>query len=145
MSYMEIRDGAGTQYYLRTGNTGSSTDPFIMSHLPFALSSEYISGFSTNMGTSTGHTVIAAQSTNIKIFLTQISAYNASTEIATWVDIFDGTSSGTLKFNGYVPALGRLEVSYPIPIAGSANTAVTARCESTSAVVRVNVSGFIGR
>lgn len=143
MAFMEVRDGAGAQMYLKTFGTGGSTQPFISVFLPYALTTEYVSGYTTNITGSTSHAVIAAQSTNVKLYITSITAHNSSTEITTWVNIYDGTSSGTIKFSGFCPTLNGFSVTLPVPIVGSANTALSAVCESTSANVRVSASGFI--
>jgi hypothetical protein len=95
--------------------------------------------------TNTTDQVIAAAASGLRHCITGIQLFNMSTSVDTIVQVKDGS---TVIWSGWLlaSATGRLAgtaiVTFPVPLRGTANTALAANCVTTGANVIINVQGY---
>jgi len=110
---------------------------------PYTLNDNITQGCATSTGT--GDTALeAAAGAGIRTYVTSISVINTSTTL-TYVSIKDGTTviyevaapASTASIGGAVP-------SFPVPLRGSANTALNFASAAAVTTMRVCYNGFAG-
>lgn len=89
-------------------------------------------------GSSTS--VISAQGSGIKTYLTSVTIANSSATFVT-VDLRDGTA-GSVKWTFPVPATGGVTHKFDPPLPFSANTAVAADPSASASTITVSAMGF---
>lgn len=101
----------------------------------------YVSGnLSSDIADTNSTAVIAAQGASIRTCVRDVVVTNGSTTVNTRVDILDGS---TVKHSAFAFANGGGWVArFDPPLCGTANTAWNAQAATTSAAVRVTLSGF---
>lgn len=110
--------------------------------LPYANPENFIAGTTSDITGTSNTSVIAAQGSGVRIYVTQIIVTNSHASVNTWVNIKDGT---TTIYSGYAySAGGGFVINFPVPLRLTANTALNAACETTGANVRVSASGYKG-
>lgn len=92
-------------------------------------------------GSSTS--LIAAQGSGIKVYVTDITICNTSASAVT-VDIRDG-AAGAVKWTFPVPAGGGVTHSFKTPVAFTANTAVCADPSASASTITVSACGFVSK
>lgn len=91
--------------------------------------------------TGTGDTaVLAAAGASIRNYVTGIHVVNTHATVGTEVQIKDGT---TVIDRFYVPALSERTREYPVPLKGTANTAINAANVTTGSNTYVQAVGFV--
>jgi hypothetical protein len=108
--------------------------------LPFALTENYVQG-ATAAVTGTGDTsIIAAAGAGIRNYITSFTIINSHATVSTVVEIKDGS---TVIWRGYALAGGGgVSPTLPIPLKGTANTAINGACITTGANVYFSANGF---
>lgn len=110
--------------------------------IPFTLPANFIKGATAAITDTTRTAVITAQGEGVKIYVTHILVTNGDADTGTLVTIEDGT---TALYSGYAAAAGGgFSITLPVPLVGSANTALNATCGTTGATVYVSASGYKG-
>lgn len=71
--------------------------------------------------------------------LTAIQISNAHASVATEVTVSDGA---TVIWRNHLAAGTRMDVEFPTPLLGTANTALNVACVTTGAAVYVNAQGY---
>lgn len=84
--------------------------------------------------------VLAAAGASIRNYVTGIHVVNTHATIGTEVQIKDGT---TVIDRFYVPALSERTREYPVPLKGTANTAINAANVTTGSNTYVQAVGFV--
>jgi len=109
---------------------------------PYAQPANFIKGATAAITDTTRTAVIAAQGADTKIYVTHILVTNGHATVGTVVAIEDGT---TAIYRGYAaPAGGGFSITLPVPLVGTANTALNASCATTGSSVYVSASGYKG-
>jgi hypothetical protein len=109
---------------------------------PYALNQNTWSDTAGPITGTTATEVRAAPGANIRLHVTSLLVTNSDATVGTNVIITDG-SGGTTLWEGYAaPAGGGFSCTFPTPLRLTANTALFADCETTSAEVRVSAAGF---
>jgi hypothetical protein len=108
--------------------------------LPYALPENFLSGVTAAI-TGTGDTsVIAAQGSGIRIYVTHLLVTNSHATVGTVVEIKDNT---TVIYRGYAaPAGGGFSATLPAPLRLTANTALQAANVTTGSSTYVSASGY---
>lgn len=110
---------------------------------PYANSDLFISGSTNAITDTTSTSVIAAAGSGVRNYITSILVTNSHATVSTFVKILDGT---TTLWQGYALAAGGgFSVTFPVPLKGTANTAINAKCVTTGSNVIVNCAGYKGR
>lgn len=110
---------------------------------PYANSDLFISGSTNAITDTTSTSVIAAAGADVRNYITSILVTNSHATVSTFVKILDGT---TTLWQGYALAAGGgFSVTFPVPLRGTANTAINAKCVTTGSNVIVNCAGYKGR
>lgn len=90
--------------------------------------------------TDTSDDAVFSAVASVKHYITHFSAMCSHATVGTWVYLKDGS---TVIYSGYcAPAGGGFVATFPIPLVGTANTAINVANATTSSAVRVNVSGY---
>lgn len=101
-----------------------------------------VAGVSADITNTSDTSVIAAQGSGVRTYITQITAFNSHATVATRVNIKDGA---TTIYSCYLAAAGgQVSITLPVPLRGTANTAVNAACVTTGSNVVVSISGYTG-
>ena len=80
-----------------------------------------VAGVSADITNTSDTSVIAAQGSGVRTYITQITAFNSHATVATRVNIKDGA---TTIYSCYLAAAGgQVSITLPVPLRGSANTA----------------------
>lgn len=88
----------------------------------------------------TSETTVVAAITNHRINVTNMHIQNSDASVGTWVLIKCGS---TTRWQVYCAAAGGGSApEFVIPLRGGDGSAWTATCETTSAEVRVSISGY---
>lgn len=110
--------------------------------LPYANPENFLNGTTAAITDTTSTQVIAAQSTGIRIYVTSILVTNSHATVGTFVKILDGAS---IIYEGFAAAVGGgFSVSLPVPLRGTAATALNAQCVTTGSNVIVSCAGYKG-
>lgn len=81
----------------------------------------------------------AAAGAGVRNALTAIQISNAHASVATEVTVSDGA---TVIWRNHLAAGTRMDVEFPTPLLGTANTALNVACVTTGAAVYVNAQGY---
>lgn len=135
-----LMDANGAQYV----TLGTKIDPVNDSIMPYTLTANFISGCTAAVITDTSASqLIAAQAAGVRIYVTSLLVTNSDATVGTQVEIRDGTT--TVLWAGYAAPLGGgFSCTFPVPLKGTAATALNAYCITTSSETRVSVAGYIG-
>lgn len=90
--------------------------------------------------TNTTSTQVKAATASIRHYITSVSISNMAASVATRVDILDGST--VIWQCPAAAAGGGCTQSFPVPLRGTANTAINAQPATTSSATRVCVSGY---
>lgn len=142
-------DDVSSVYYQRVkldygadGATAPVTAVTPLPIIPFTLPANFIKGATAAITDTTRTAVIAAQGEGVKIYVTHILVTNGDADTDTLVTIEDGS---TAMYSGWAAkAGGGFSITLPVPLVGSANTALNATCGTTGATVYVSASGYKG-
>lgn len=111
--------------------------------LPYANPENFVSGVTAAITDTTNTSVIASAGGSLRNYVTQILVTNSHATVSTVVEIRDGAT--TVLYRGYALAAGGgFSVTLPVPLRGTAATAVTASCITTGSNVYVSASGYKG-
>jgi hypothetical protein len=110
--------------------------------LPYANPENFVAGVSGAM-TGTGNVqVIAAGGGSLRNYVTQITVTNSHATVGTVVQIKDGT---TVIYEGFAAAAGGgFAITLPVPLRGTAATAINAANITTGSNTYVAASGYRG-
>jgi len=100
-----------------------------------------VRGSSSATGTS-DTSVLAAAGSGLKNYITSISVANTGTATSL-ITLKDGNGGSTL-LTTLAPALGGSNITLPVPIATSANTALWFACGTASTTIYVTAVGYTG-
>jgi len=110
---------------------------------PYALPENLVQGVTAAITGTTVAEVLAAGGAGIRNYVTSLTVTNSHATVGTLVEIRDGTT--TVIFRGYAaPAGGGFSVTFPVPLKGTANTAINAYNITTGSNTYVSASGFKG-
>lgn len=111
--------------------------------LPYANPENFVSGVTAAITDTTNTSVIASAGGSLRNYVTHIIVTNSHATVSTLVEIRDGAT--TVLYRGYALAAGGgFSVTLPVPLRGTAATAVTASCITTGSNVYVSASGYKG-
>lgn len=111
--------------------------------MPYAIKENFIKGNSSATGTtSTAVTGIGAAGAGIKNYITGISIANTGTSTSL-ITLQDG-NAGTTIWQTIAPAGGGSNITFPTPIATSANTALYFAAGTASTTIYVSATGYTG-
>ncbi len=112
---------------------------------PFAAPASYVSGVTAAMTGTTSTSLLAAPTTGLRNYITQLLVTNSHATVGTFVSIQDG-NGGTTIYEGYAAPLGGgFSISFPIPLKQpTLATALYCADVTTGANVIVSASGFTG-
>lgn len=111
--------------------------------LPYANPENFVSGATAAITDTTNTSVIASAGGSLRNYVTHILVTNSHATVSTLVEIRDGAT--TVLYRGYALAAGGgFSVTLPVPLRGTAATAVTASCITTGSNVYVSASGYKG-
>lgn len=108
---------------------------------PYAIPENAVRGTTGDIVDTTSTSVIASQGGSLRTYITSITVSNLSAAVTTRVDILDGAS---VIWQGPAAPGGGYCITFPVPLVGTAATAVNAQCGTTAAQVRVSVAGYKG-
>jgi hypothetical protein len=150
-------DIADTGNPVKVGGVARSTDPSVVASgdradlmtdligrlvvSPYSIPENIVSGVTAAITGTADTAVIAAQGAGVRIYVTQMVILNTSAT-ATLVNIKDGT---TTIYTVNAPATtGQIQLTFPVPLRLTANTALNVACGTTAANVIVSASGYKG-
>jgi hypothetical protein len=108
--------------------------------MPYAIPENFVSGATAAITGTSDTSVIAAAGAGVRNYITNILVTNSHATVSTVVEIKDGT---TVLYRGYALAAGGgFAVTLPVPLRGTANTAINAACITTASNVYVSCSGY---
>ena len=81
----------------------------------------------------------AAAGAGVRNALTAIQISNAHASVATEVTVSDGA---TVIWRNHLAAGTRMDVEFPTPLLGTANTSLNVSCVTTGAAVYINAQGY---
>lgn len=112
--------------------------------LPYANPENFVSGVTASDVTDTTTTsVIASAGGSLRNYITQVTVSNMHASVDTRVDILDGAS--TVIWTCFCAhGGGGATATFPVPLKGTAATAVNVKCGTTGAQVRCSASGYKG-
>lgn len=124
--------------YVRPGS-GTASGTFTTTLLPAGATAFTAVSAADITGTSST-AVKAAGASGVVHYITAITVSNLAAAVATRVDILDGA---TVIWSGPAAAAGGgFCITFGIPKAGTAATAINAQCGTTAAQVRVAIAGY---
>ena len=107
---------------------------------PYAQAGSSVMGVTSDITGTSNTSLIAAQGSGVRTYLTHVVIQNSHASTGTWVNVKDGT---TTKYSVYCAAGGGgASLTLPRPLRGSENTAWQVACETTAANVRASASGY---
>lgn len=110
--------------------------------LPYANPENFINGTTAAIIDLTSTSVIAAQSSGVRSYITNITVTNSHISVGTFVKILDGTN---VLWEGYAaPNGGGAVINLGVALKGTAATAVNCQCVTTGANVIASCSGYKG-
>lgn len=113
--------------------------------IPTTMTPSASTGFVRGSASATGTadtSVIAAAGVGVKNYITSIHVANTGTSTSL-ITLKDGSGGSTL-LTTVAPALGGSNITLPIPIATSANTALFFACGSSSTTIYITAVGYTG-
>ena len=140
-----------TQLNGASSNFGTTTFPLTGSRqvpvTPYSIP-EVTWQYSTNgtaITTNTSTTLQAAQAASVRNYLAAFSCDNTGTGVATELQILDGS---TVIYDGYIGAASatlnnpHLTVTFPVPLRGTAATAMSLKTLTTGAALYCSAQGY---
>ena len=110
--------------------------------IPYANPENFVNGTTAAITDTTSTSVIASAGGSLRNYITSILVTNSHATVGTFVKILDGAS---IIYEGYAAAAGGgFTASLPVPLRGTAATAVNAQCVTTGANVIVSCAGYKG-
>lgn len=110
--------------------------------LPYANPENFVNGTTSAITDTTSTQAIAAQGAGVRTYITSITITNSHATVGTFVKVLDGS---TIAWEGYCAAAGGgFCISLPVPLRGTANTAVNIQPVTTGANVIASVAGYKG-
>ncbi len=109
--------------------------------LPYANPENFVSGKSGAMTGTTRTAVVAAAGAGVRNYITSFMFTNSHATVGTEIVIEDGTSE---IFRTYVKAGESFGYTLPVPLRGSANTAINATNVTTGSNTHVSAFGYKG-
>ncbi len=110
--------------------------------LPYANPENFVAGTTAAITDTTSTSVIASAGGSLRNYITSILVSNSHATVGTFVKILDGAS---IIYEGYAaPAGGGFAASLPVPLRGTAATAVNAQAVTTGANFIVSCAGYKG-
>lgn len=111
--------------------------------LPYANPENFVNGTTGAITDGTTTSIIASAGASTRNYVTSVLVTNSHATQGTFVKITDGAS--TILYEGYAAPLGGgFSASFPVPLRGSAATAVNAICVTSGANVIVSAAGYKG-
>lgn len=111
--------------------------------LPYSNPENFIDGTTAAIVDTTTTSIIASAGGSLRNYITSIIVTNSHATVGTFVKITDGASN--IMWEGYAASLGGgFTQSFPVPLRGTAATAVNAICVTTGANVIVSCAGYVG-
>jgi hypothetical protein len=114
--------------------------------LPYANPENFLSTLglgNTSVTTTASTSLVAAQASGIKVYITGISLSNTGT--STSLVLLQNGSSGTTIWQGIAPAGGGSNIVLPTPICTSAATALYFAAGTATTTLYISVTGYIGK
>jgi len=109
--------------------------------LPYANPENFIAG-NASASTTASTSLIAAQASGIKIYITAISLSN--TGASNTLVLLQNGSAGTTLWQGIAPTGGGSNIVLPTPISTSAATALYFASGTATSTLYVSATGYIG-
>lgn len=110
--------------------------------LPYANPENFVMGTTAAITDTTSTSTIASAGGSLRNYITSIIVTNSHATVGTFVKILDGA---TIIWEGYAQPLGGgFTQSFPVPLRGTAATAVNTQCVTTGANVIASVAGYKG-
>lgn len=111
--------------------------------MPYANKENFISGCGTSTGTS-GVSLISAQGAGVKIYITSISVANTGSGTSLVTIQNDPTGSPTTLWTTINPTNGGSNITFPEPLAGTANKSAGFTSATASNTQYVCLAGYTG-
>lgn len=110
--------------------------------LPYANPENFVMGTTAAIVDTTSTSVIASAGGSLRNYITQCTVTNSHATVGTFVKILDGT---TIIWEAYAAAVGGgAAASFPVPLRGTAATAINCQPVTTGANVICSCSGYKG-
>ena len=110
--------------------------------LPYSNPENLVSGATGAIVDTARTSLIAAQGSGVRTYITTITIQNSHPTVGTWVFVEDGT---TAKYKVYcAPLGGGVTITFNSPLVGTANVAWSVSCQTTGANVVASASGYKG-
>lgn len=110
--------------------------------LPYANPENFVNGTTAAITDTTSTSVIASAGGSLRNYITSCLVTNSHATVGTFVKILDGAS---IIYEGYAAAAGGgFSATLPVPLRGTAATAVNAQPVTTGANVIVSCAGYKG-
>jgi len=110
--------------------------------MPFANKENFLAGNTGAITTATNTSVIAAQASGVKIYLTAFSCSNTGAN--TSLIQFTSGSGGSVLWTTIAPAGGGTNLTLPVPVATAAATALYVTTATASTSTYCSASGYAG-
>lgn len=108
--------------------------------MPYALPQNFVAGVTSAMTGTSDTSVIASGGAGIRNYVTAMTVTNSHASVGTVVELKDGS---TVIHRGYAaPNGGGYSVNFPVPLRGTAATAINAANITTGSNTYVSASGF---
>lgn len=109
--------------------------------MPYGVPENFVAGVTAAITGTSNTSVIAAAGVGIRNYITSLLVTNSHASTGTLVELKDGT---TVIWRGYAPPGGGFAVHFPVPLRGTANTAINAANVTTGSNTYVSAAGFKG-
>lgn len=109
--------------------------------LPYANPENFVNGTTSAITDTTSTSVIASAGGSLRNYITSCIVTNSSSTVGTFVKILDGS---TIIWEGYATTSGGWTTSFPVPLRGTAATAINAQAVTTGANFIVSCAGYKG-
>ena len=120
---------------------GTKLDPVNDSIMPYALAASFISAVTAKIEVDTVIALFASAGGSLRNYVTSLLVTNSDATVGTLVEIRDGTT--TVLWRGYAaPAGGGFACTFPVPLKGTAATAINVYCMTASAEVYISGAGY---
>jgi hypothetical protein len=110
--------------------------------LPYANPENFVNGTTAAITDTTSTQIIASAGGSLRNYITSVIVTNSHATVGTFVKILDGS---TILWEGYAAAVGGgFTTSFPVPLRGTAATAVNCQPVTTGANVICSAQGYKG-
>lgn len=111
--------------------------------LPYANPENFVQASSAAITDTTSTAILAAAGASVRNYVTSFTVINTSATTGTRVDVLDGATVIDRVYVGTTSTgMNNATVMLPIPLKGTANTAINAQCTTTGANVFVSANGY---